>query len=164
MHGMSVVITNNTHVTRYNTGEKFRQTGTGRGYTRTAGKCGTDAAVGHLCVALLLRVPQKGNGVLVYELMYSYPHKRSDQLYSIHTNAVTKCTVSTQMQSPTVQYSIPYLKTSQGFLIPTLQKNHSLLLQRFFKDISTLHPTHNDNIFVNKTSPELWIGRGGPTN
>jgi hypothetical protein len=54
-----VVITNNTHVNRYNTGGKYRQKCTGRGGIRTAGECGTDASVGSLCVASLLRVPRK---------------------------------------------------------------------------------------------------------
>ena len=98
-----------THVTRYNTGEKFRQMCTGRGYIWAAGICGTDASVGRLSVASLLRVHQKGNGVLVYEIVYWCPDKRSHQLYSIQF-----CT----------------LKPLQVFPIPALRKNHSRLLQK----------------------------------
>jgi len=87
---MSVVITNNTHVNRHNTGGKYRQKCIGSGGKRTAGKCGTDASGGRLCVASLLRMPQKGNCVLVYEIMYWYRHKRSHQLYSVQFRTVKR--------------------------------------------------------------------------
>jgi hypothetical protein len=77
-----VVITNST-VNRYGTEDKYRRMCTGMGGKTTAGKCGTDSSVGRLCVASLLRVPQKGNSVMVYEILYWYRDKRSHQLYNI---------------------------------------------------------------------------------
>jgi len=102
-----VVITNNTHVNRHNTGGKYRQKCTGRGGIRTAGKCRTDASVWRFCVASLLGVPLNGNSVLVYEILYWYRDKRSHQLYSVQFHALKR------------------YKFSQF-----LQKNHSRLSQR----------------------------------
>jgi hypothetical protein len=138
-----VVITNNTHVSRHNTGGKYRRKCTGRGGIRTVGKCRTDATVGRLCVASLLRVPQEGNRVLVYEIMYWYRDKRSHQLYSIQFRTLKSYKQSKFPRKITAGYY-------KGFFYKKKRK--------------TPHLLRNDNIFVNEIPTERWIGQGGPTN
>jgi hypothetical protein len=46
--------------------------------------------VGRLCIASLLRVSQKGNGVLVYEIIYRCRDKRSRQLYNIQLGTLKR--------------------------------------------------------------------------